>query len=236
MKELFVVIAISLSIASNVCAQNCVEQFVDNMLAAYLTNDAKLTTELKKNWPRVYKKVINNNGIYTSSTHNTPVFSDTLSFINIGLVLGSKLGMKIDKGKRLLPKQDYLCYYDYNNVVFDKSVVFCGDSLIGCINRFQTKTKCIYEFTDSETIQDDQIYRILLDIQPDIAFRFSGHGTYILYYIKDRQLMAICSSSLSNNTLEPYEIMTYEECYEKYIKQPLFYFGSKSSFYSKKFH
>ncbi|MCR5455373.1 MAG: hypothetical protein K6F33_10335 [Bacteroidales bacterium] len=236
MKGLFIVIAISLSIASNIYAQNCIEHFVDNMLAAYSGNNAKLTIELRKNWPRVYTKTINNNGIYICSTKSAPAFSDTLSFINIGLVLGSKLGMKIDKGKRLLPKQDYLCYYDYNNVVFDESVVFCGDSLIGCINRFQSKNKCTYEFADRETILKDPIYRMLLDIRPDVAFRLSGHGTFILYYIKNRRLMAICSTQLSDNHLEPYEILTYEECYEKYLKQPVFYFGSKSGYYSKKFH
>ncbi len=232
MKELFVVIAISLSIASNVCAQNCVEQFVDNMLAAYPANNAKLTTELIKNWPRVYKKVINYNGIYTSSTHKTPDYSDTLCYINIGVVLGSKTGMKINGSKGSLPKQDYLCYYDCNNIVFGESVIYSNKHIIGCIDKYKLKRKYQYEFNDYETITQDSLYRFLLDIQPDVTFRLAGQGNYIVYYIKDKQLMAICPPIMSNEKNAPYEILTYKECFEKYIKKvPWLYFSDKYFLY-----
>lgn len=211
-------------IPTNLSAQECIERFVENMLAVHSETDAALSSELQKNWPTTYTKNVNNKIMYD----NVPKYSDTLRCINIGVVLGSKRGMKIDKGKGLLPKQDYLCYYDFNNVVFGESLLFYGNTIIGHINKLQYKRKCLYDYSDAETIANDTLYNILLGVQPDIAFRLSGQGNFIVYYIKDRQLMAICPTILTGNrTIVQYEILTYEKCYEKYLKLPIFYFWNK---------
>ncbi len=210
--------------STNLSAQECIERFVENMIAVHSEKDAALSAELHKHWPTTYTKNVNNKITYNI----VPKYSDTLRCINIGVVLGSPMGMKIDKGKGLLPKHDYLCYYDCNNIVFGESLIFYGKTIIGHVNKLQFKRKCIYDYSDAETIATDTIYNILIEVQPDIAFRLSGQGNLIVYYIKDKRLMAICPTILTGNqSIEQYEILTYEECYEKYLKLPIFYFWNK---------
>ena len=214
-----------LMISTYLSAHNCVEQFVDNMLAAHPDNNAKLIIELQKHWPATFTKTVNINGTYVNETHNVPDYSDTLSFINIGVVLGSKTGMKINRGKCNLPKQDYLCYYDYNNVVFGESVIYSNNQIIGCIEKYKHKRKYLFKFSDYETISNDNLYRLLVNIKPDLTFRLAGQGNFIVYYIKDNQLMSICTQIMTTERNAPYEILSYKECFEKYIKSPLFYFS-----------
>ncbi len=86
----------------------------------------------------------------------------------------------------------------------------------------------MYDYSDAENIATDTIYNILIEVQPDIAFRLSGQGNLIVYYIKDKRLMAICPTILTGNqSIEQFEILTYEECYEKYLKLPIFFFWNK---------
>ena len=213
-------------------AQNCEKQFVDNMLSAYPENNAKLLIELQKHWPTKYTKTVNINGINVNQTHSIPDYSDTLCYINIGVVLGSKTGMKIDGGKCHLPKQDYLCYYDCNNIIFGESVIYSNNQIIGCVDKYKSKRKYQYDFYDYETISHDNLYRLLLDIQPDVTFRLAGQGNYIVYYIKDKQLMAICAPLMANERNAPYEVLTYKDCFEKYVKKlPWLYFSDKYFMY-----
>ena len=232
MGKKLIFLTLFLAITNLSLAQNCVEKFVENMLAAHPANNAKLLIELQNHWPVKYTKTVNINGISVNQTHNVPDYSDTLSYINIGVVLGSKTGMKIDGGECRLPKQDYLCYYDCNNIIFGESVIYSNNQIIGCIDKYKSKRKYQYDFYDYETISHDNLYRLLLDIQPDVTFRLAGQGNYIVYYIKDKQLMAICPPIMSDEKNPPYEILTYQECFEKYInKLPWLYFSDKYFLY-----
>lgn len=60
---------ILLAITNLSLAQNCVEQFVENMLSAYADKNAELLIELQKHWPVKYTKTVNINGISVNQTH-----------------------------------------------------------------------------------------------------------------------------------------------------------------------
>ena len=47
--------------STNLSAQECIERFVENMLAKHSEKDAALSAELHKHWPTTYTKNVNNN-------------------------------------------------------------------------------------------------------------------------------------------------------------------------------
>lgn len=210
----------------NAFSQNCEERFVDDMLAAYRNNNYLYVSALKENWPATYNRYYCGNGESLQQKCLVPEYSESMQFINICLVSGSKLGLKLNKGKGLLPKQEYLCYYDCNSLVFYSSLIISENKIVGTMSSIPNKRGCKYIFNDYDSIEEDDLFILLLDIKPDVVFRLSGQGNFITYYIKDKQLMAICSTALFDSSEEPYEILSYSECYEKYLKLPFFHFGN----------
>lgn len=179
-KRLSFVIVLSLifSFSKVLEAQNCVENFIEDVLNVAQINNKKF-----------YEKAVT-----TVKSHSNDYFDlADIRFLNIPVVFSTRKGAKIANAGNL-DKEKLLCYLNGKSLVFDEALVVQDTIVFGAV--IQSSNPAF----DLEFIRDIDLYRVqlakvIMEINPDIIFSIyniprcywfvKDNDFFVLYYERE---------------------------------------------------
>lgn len=199
MKELsfIVVFTLLLNFVNVLKAQNCLQDFVEDVLHTSQVKNEKFYKKAR----RVVKSYSND---YYSNLKN-------LRVINIPEVFSTKEG---ERKRRNLSKQNLLCYIDGKSMVFDEALVVQDTTVLGAIFQSYHSALGLKFIPDVDSFRV-QLAKTILKINPDIIFSIYNIP-WCYWYIKDNQLYVLSYDKSSEmNHFKVYKASSYIKDYLK---------------------
>lgn len=174
-KRLSFVIVLSLIFSfSNVLkAQNCVENFIEDVLNVAQINNKKF-----------YKKALT-----TVKSHSNDYFDlADIRFLNIPVVFSTRKGAKIANTGNL-DKEKLLCYLNGKSLVFDEALVVQDTIVLGAVIQSPNPAFNL-EFIRNIDLYRVQLAKVIMEINPDIIFSIYNIPR-CYWFVKDNEFFVL---------------------------------------------
>ena len=158
-KRLSFVIVLSLLFSfSNVLkAQNCVENFIEDVLNVEQINNKKF-----------YKKALTTVKSYSNDYFDLA----DIRFLNIPVVFSTRKGAKISNAGNL-DKEKLLCYLNGKSLFFDEALVVQDTIVLGAVIQSPNPAFDL-EFIRNIDLYRVQLAKVIMEINPDIIFSINN--------------------------------------------------------------
>lgn len=195
MKELsfIVVFTLLLNFVNVLKAQNCLQDFVEDVLH---------TSQVKNE--KFYKKARRVIKSYSKDYYNN---LKNLKVINIPEVFSTKEG---ERSSRNISKQNLLCYIDGKSMVFDEALVVQDTTVLGAI---------FFDFGFKRDVDSFrvQLAKAILKVNPDIIFSIYNIPR-CYWYVKDNQLYVL-SSETEPSGMKYFKVYKAASYIKDYLKE-----------------
>jgi hypothetical protein len=201
--NIIILLTFSLCFVHNVEAQNCVPNFVNDVLNTSQVKNEKFNNKVKTT---------------VKSYSNVDFFSlDSARVIKIPVVFSTKKGTEIS-GKGNLSKDELLCYIDGKSMVFDEALIYSDTEILGAVIQ-DPRSKSLLRY-ENDSVRINFIRPLINEVKrinPDIIFSIYNIPR-CYWYIKDNELFVL-SYEQNNSEMEGFMTHKAKSFIEEHLKE-----------------